>query len=87
MQLLVRKEEIAKYLRMHVNTLDKLLAKYPFELIGVAGKIMGMWRIPKNDVDRWFQFVREQEYRHPDARRMRPPEPPEVDDIVGRSEQ
>ena len=82
--LLGSKNEVADYLRMHVNTLDKYLRKYPFEESGRPGKIMGRWRVPKGDVDRWFRWVQDQELRHPDARRLRPEEAPGLQWIKGR---
>ena len=84
MEILSSKQDVANELKMHVNTLDKYLAKYPFANSGVPGKMMGRWRLAKSDVHRWFRFVQQQEMRHPTARRMRPVEPPEVADITGR---
>lgn len=84
MDLIASKQELADYLKMHLTTLEKLLAKYPFELSGKPGKIMGRWRVPKTDVNAWFRYVQAQEMRHPAARRMRPHEPPEITEIAGR---
>ena len=81
---LTSKQEVADELKMSTRQLSRWLAKYPFEGSGVAGKIMGRWRVNQGDVWRWFRFVQRQEARHPEARRMRPEEAPEIAGIRGR---
>lgn len=83
-EIISSKQEVADELKMHINTLEKYLKKYPFELCGVPGKIMGRWRLARSDVHRWFRYVQSQEFRHPDSRRLRPAEPPELSEIKGR---
>ena len=84
MEMLVGKKEIARELKMSASTLDRYLGKYPFDECGVPGKVMGSWRVDRADVYRWWRWVQSQELRHPEARRLRPQEPPEVAGIVGR---
>ena len=84
MEMLVGKKEIARELKMSERTLVKYFSKYPFESCGISGKIMGSWRVDRADVYRWWRWVQSQELRHPEARRLRPQEPPEIAGIVGR---
>ena len=83
-RVLTSVHEVAAELSISVHTLYSLLRKYPFDAIGVSGKLNGRWHVPVEDVWRWYQYVKRQEARHPDARRMRPEEPPEIQDIKGR---
>jgi hypothetical protein len=83
-KILTSKVEVAEELKMSVYQFNKLLNKYPFGRSGVAGKISGRWRITQEDAWRWFRYVQTQESRHPDARRMRPAEPPAVAEIRTR---
>lgn len=78
------KQEVADELKMSLRQFSQLLRKYPFNVSGVPGKIMGRWRVTRTDVCRWFRYVQSQEARHPDARRMRPEEAPEIAVISGR---
>ena len=84
LDILSSKQEVADELKMSLHQLTQLLRKYPFEGSGVPGKIMGRWKVDRTDVHRWFRYVQRQELRHPDARRMRPEEPPEIAAIKGR---
>jgi len=78
-------QEVADELKMGLRPFYRLVNKYPFGLCGVAGKIMGRWKVTRSDVHNWFRYVQRQELRHPDARRMRPEEPPELTELKGRS--
>jgi hypothetical protein len=70
---------------MSVSTLERYLARYPWHLSGLAaGKVNGRWRVPRADVLAWWLYVRKQETRHPEARRFRPEEPPELRNIRAR---
>jgi hypothetical protein len=82
--ILSSKQEVADELKMSLYQLDQLLRRYPFENCGAPGKIMGRWKVTKINVHAWFRYVQGQELRHPDARRLRPEEPPEVAGIKGR---
>lgn len=84
LRLLTSKQEVADELRMSLYQLDQLLRKYPFENSGAPGKIMGRWKTTKANVHAWFRYVQSQELRHPDARRLRPEEPPDIAAIKGR---
>lgn len=84
LDILSSAQEVADELKMSVRQLNRVLNKYPFGASGVAGKIMGRWKVCKADVHRWFRYVQRQELRHPDAIRMRPEEPPALTDIKGR---
>lgn len=83
-ELLLSQQEVADELKMSVHTFEQLLRKYPFHATGVAGKINGRWRVTKDDVWRWFYHIQRQEARHPDSRRLRPEESPELSTIKGR---
>jgi hypothetical protein len=83
-KILTSKVEVADELDMSVYQFNKLINKYPFDHSGVAGKISGRWRVTKEDAWRWFRYVQTQERRHPEARRMRPQEPPPVAEIRTR---
>lgn len=84
MEMIVGKKALASELKMSMSTLDRYLSKYPFEACGIPGKVMGSWRLDKADVYRWWRWVQSQELRHPDSRRLRPEEPPDIQSIVGR---
>jgi|AACY02.16.fsa_nt_gi hypothetical protein len=84
MDLLSSKQEVADELKMSLYQLDKLLQRYPFEVSGVPPKVRGRWRVYRQDVHRWYRYVQRQELRHPDARRLRPEEPPELAGLKGR---
>ena len=84
--ILSSKQEVADELKMSMHQLCQLLQRYPFELSGVPGKILGRWKVTRSDVHAWFRYVQAQEMRHPEARRLRPAEPPELAWIVGREE-
>lgn len=76
--------EVANELTVSVHTLYSYLRKYPFEETGVSGHLNGRWHVPAEDVWRWYRYIKRQEIRHPDARRMRPEEPPEIKKIRAR---
>lgn len=83
--ILTSKQEVADELKMSIYQFSQLLRRYPFESgAQVAGKIMGRWRVTKDDAWRWHRYVQRQEARHPDARRMRPEEPPILTELSGR---
>jgi hypothetical protein len=77
-------QEVADCLRLSIYQLESLLRRYPFLNSGVSGKVSGRWKVLEADVFRWFRFVQVQESRHPDSKRMRPAEPPELTGIKGR---
>jgi len=83
-KMLTSVHEVADELSMSILTLRSYLRKYPFILTGVSGKLNGRWHVPVEDVWRWYHYVKRQEARHPDSRRMRPEEPPEIRGIKGR---
>lgn len=78
------KQAVADELKLSIYQLDQRLRKYPFHGAGVVGKINGRWNVRRVDVWAWDNYVRRQELRHPDSRRLRPEEPPEVRAIRGR---
>lgn len=83
--LLTSQLEVAEALGMSPKTLQRYLATYPWHLAGrPTGKVNGKWRVPRGDVLAWWEFVRRQESRHPEARRFRPEEPPTLRDIRAR---
>lgn len=82
--VLTSKQEVADVLKMSVYQFSQLLHKYPFANSGAAGKLNGRWHVSRANVWEWYKFVQRQEIRHPDARRMRPDEPPEIAAIVAR---
>jgi hypothetical protein len=82
--LLTSKQEVADFLRMSVRKCNGLLRKYPFIRSGVSGKVNKRWHVDSEYVQRWIGYVHKEESRHPDARRMRPAEPPGVFEIQGR---
>ena len=84
LDLLTSKQEVADELRMSLYQLDKILQRYPFDLSGVPGKIRGRWRVERKDVHRWWRYVKRQELRHPESKRLRPEEPPELASLKGR---
>jgi len=83
-EILSSKQEVADVLKMHVKTFDKYLAKYSFVHSGAPGMVNGRWRVPKSYVFKWWEYVQSQEIRHPDMRRLRPEEAPELQEIKGR---
>lgn len=83
-ELLTSKQEVADLLGMSERTLSRMLQKYPFSNSGRTGKVNGRWRVFKSDVFAWWAYVQRQEFRHPDARRMRPEEAPVLQEIQGR---
>jgi len=85
--ILSSRQEVADELKISLYQLYRMLNKYPFGMCGVSGKVMGRWKVTRADVHRWFRYVQRQELRHPDARRMRPEEPPALTDIKGRQRQ
>lgn len=85
LKVLTCKQEVSDELRMSFYQLEKLLHKYPFQLSGVSGKLNGRWHVAVDDVWRWYRYVQRQELRHPESRRMRPEEPPDVAAIRGRA--
>jgi len=85
MDILSSEQQVADELNMSLWKFRQLRRTYPFEKSGAPSKLMGSWRVTKEDVVRWFRYVQRQEMRHPDARRMRPEEPPELQGIKGRS--
>jgi hypothetical protein len=85
-KLLTSKQEVADELKMSVYQFNQLLRRYPFCSSGAAGKLNGRWHIDVEYVWKWYEFVQRQEIRHPDARRMRPEEPPGLNEIRTREE-
>lgn len=83
-QILTSKQEVADALKMSVYQFNQLLRKYPFRRCGSAGKLNGRWHVAADDLWRWYRYVQRQEIRHPDSRRMRPEEPPELTEIRAR---
>ena len=84
-KMLTSKQEVADELKMSIRHFSRLLQKYPFaDGAEVPGKIGGRWRVSVDDAWKWFFYVQAQELRHPDSRRMRPEEPPEISGIAGR---
>jgi len=83
--ILTSKQEVADVLKMTVYQFNTLLRRYSFaDGSGVSGKLNGRWHVPKDYVLRWYRYVQTQEARHPDARRMRPVEAPELVGMKGR---
>ena len=82
--MLTSKQEVAEALKMSLRTFERLEQKYTFALTGVTGRVNGRWRVSREQVRNWFNYVQRQESRHPDARRMRPEEPPDLQEIKGR---
>jgi len=83
-KVLTSQQEVADELKIGRFRFMRLLQKYPFEHSGVAGKINGRWHVAVEDVWCWYRYVQRQEMRHPDARRMRPEEPPALSEIRTR---
>lgn len=84
--LLTSQGEVAAALGMSPKTLERYLELYPWRGAALPnGKVNGRWRVPRRDVLAWWEWVRAQEHRHPEARRYRPAEPPAVAAIVGRA--
>jgi hypothetical protein len=79
-ELLTSKQEVADLLGMSITTLGRYLRKYKF----TGGTTNGRWRVFKTDVFAWWKHVQHQEHRHPEARRMRPEEAPELQEIKAR---
>jgi hypothetical protein len=73
--VLTSQQEVIDALKMGQSQFVRLLRKYPFGCCGSSGKLNG----------RWHRYVQRQELRHPDARRLRPEEPPDLLDIRARS--
>jgi hypothetical protein len=84
-KVLTSQQEVIEELRMSQYQFETLLKKYPFYHSGAAGKLNGRWHVAVEDVWRWHRYVQQQERRHPDARRMRPEEPPDIADIRARA--
>lgn len=82
--VLTSQQEVIDELKMGRKQFLTLLKKYPFCNCGAAGKINGRWHVTREDVWRWHRYVQRQELRHPEARRMRPEEPPDLRDIRAR---
>jgi len=83
-KVLTSQQEVIDELRISSYRFTQLLKKYPFSHSGAAGKLNGRWHVALEDVWRWFRYIQRQEMRHPDARRMRPEEPPELSEISTR---
>jgi hypothetical protein len=83
--VLTSQQEVIDALKMGQSQFVRLLRKYPFGCCGSSGKLNGRWHVTVEDVWRWHRYVQRQELRHPDARRMRPEEPPDISDIRARS--
>jgi len=84
-RVLTSQQDVIDELKMGSQQFMRLLRKYPFACCGASGKLNGRWHVTAEDVWRWHRFVQQQELRHPDARRMRPAEPPELGEIHARS--
>ena len=85
-EILTGAEEVAAHLGWHVNTLRKYAAKYPPSGTGFPAHLNGRWNVSKTDIEQWRAYVIRQESRHPESRRFRPEEPPEIAAIQGRPE-
>jgi hypothetical protein len=81
---LTSKQAVADELGMSVDTLTRFLRQYPFHHSGAPGVINGRWRVRRTYVILWWEYVQRQNQRHPDARRLRPEEPPDLAAIKGR---
>lgn len=82
---LTSKQSAADALQMGFQQFCKLLRKYPFHLgTGVSATVNSRWHVGRAQLFKWFGWVQQQELRHPDSRRMRPQEPPDVSGIETR---
>jgi hypothetical protein len=81
---LTSKQEVADVLGMSVKAFERYLKDYPFHHSGAPGVVQGRWRVLRTYVFRWWGYVQRQQLRHPEARRLRPEEPPVVAEIRGR---
>jgi hypothetical protein len=86
MNILTSKQEVADELKMSIRVFEKLEQRYPFTITGISGRINGRWKVTRDYIQKWFAYVQRQESRHPEARRTRPEEPPELQEIKGRAE-
>ena len=82
--LLTSQQEVVDFLDMSRGKFQRLLIKYPFKASGVPGKVNGRWHVERKYVLQWWKHVQAQELRHPDSRRMRPEEPPDIANISAR---
>jgi len=78
------KQAVADELKLSIYQFSQLLRKYPFNMSGCSGKLNGRWHVLCEDVWKWYRYVKSQELRHPDSRRRRPVESPEIQNIQGR---
>ena len=85
-EMLTSQQDVADALGMSTNTLERYLKKYPFHNSGAPGKVNSRWRVLKSFVFKWWNYVQRQETRHPEARRLRPEEAPDLQDIKGRGD-
>lgn len=84
-RILASKQEVADELGMGVKPFNRLLRKYPFfNGTGVTGKLNGRWHVPSEYVHIWLKWALKQESRHPESRRMRPSEAPDLKNIKSR---
>lgn len=84
-EVFTSQQEVIDELRMGRKQFMSLIKKYPFYKCGSSGKLNGRWHVTKSDLWRWHGYVQKQELRHPESRRMRPEEPPELTDMRARS--
>lgn len=77
-------DEVAAYLRIHPDTLRRYARKFPPMDADFLAKLNGRWHVKASEAMAWLDYVKRQIHRHPDSRRMRPEEPPEVAAIQAR---
>lgn len=83
-EILTSRQEVADALKISPYQLWQRMTKYPPAELGIPMKVSGRFHVYLDDVHAWNQYVQRQELRHPDARRMRPDEAPELSKIRGR---
>jgi hypothetical protein len=84
-EILDSKQAILDFLKMGEKMFNVLHKKYPFiNAIGITGKVRGKFFVSAEQVRVWAAHVQHQETRHPEMRRFRPEEPPDIGAIKGR---
>lgn len=83
--IITSKQELLDVVKMSARVFDPLVERYSFErLLGISAKINGRYHLTKRQALLWYKRMQHERCRHPEARRMRPMEPPDIDGIVGR---